>query len=336
MTPSKTIEIGLNTVTSRAVEWLWPNRIPSAKLTILMGDPGAGKSFVSMDMAARVSVGKPWPSGEPCEAGKVVILGQEDDLDDTVKPRIEVLGGDPKNIIYIMGISRAHGGSEYPDLLTDLGALRDSIEGHGARLVIIDPLSAYMSGVDCYKDAEVRRVLTPVTRLAKESSCAVVGIMHMNKRDEGSVVYRAQGSIGFMGVARMVYLVGVDKEDKETRHMVPVKSNIRHNKTGLSYRLVDVKHPLGWDVAKVEWIGESDITPEEITGPMPTDEEMAALGATEEFLSGLLERNGGKLSQDTIEKHGRAKGFNVKMLQAAKRRLKVKAVRGPDFWEWSL
>src|SRR5688572_15476895 len=50
-------------VKERELEWLWPGRIPLGKITLLAGDPEAGKSFVVADLAARTTRGGPWPDG---------------------------------------------------------------------------------------------------------------------------------------------------------------------------------------------------------------------------------------------------------------------------------
>lgn len=335
---STSITTGLGSIQSKKIEWLWPLRIPQNKLTLIVGDPGSSKTYVCMDIAARISAGKQWPTGEPGTVGHVIVLGNEDDLEDTVKPRIEVMGGDPANITYIMGMKvPGDDGLKYPDLNQDLTSMGSVIKEKSAKMVLIDPISAYMGYADTHRDAEVRQVLTPLAILAKELNVAIVGIMHLNKSQESSIIYRAQGSIGFMGVARMVHLVAVDKDDKELRLFLPIKSNIKTGKTGLSYRLVDVHHVgIDSEVAKVEWVGEVDVDPEDVVGPPPTDEEREELSQAETWLMELMEEGQGKQAQTNVETLARKAGISSAMLKRAKKAIGINSVKRSMYWEWVL
>src|SRR5712691_6250135 len=88
----------LSDIKSEQLHWLWEKRIPRGKLTILDGDPGLGKSLLTLDLAARITTGRPMPDGTPGVQGSVVLIAPEDGAADTIKPRVEAAGGDPSHI----------------------------------------------------------------------------------------------------------------------------------------------------------------------------------------------------------------------------------------------
>lgn len=170
-------------VTSRPVEWLWPDLMPLGKLTLLCGDAGLGKSFVTCDLAARVSSGNVWPNTETRQpSGSVLFLASEDDVEDTIRPRLDAAGADVSRIHVIDSVcvrNRERGFS----LDGDLQLLRQQIEELGdVRLLIIDPISAYCGKTDTHRNSDVRSLLSPLTDLAADHRLAIVGINHLAKR----------------------------------------------------------------------------------------------------------------------------------------------------------
>ncbi|HOJ20972.1 MAG TPA: AAA family ATPase [Armatimonadota bacterium] len=137
-------------VQPEAVMWLWPGWLPRGKLALLDGDPGLGKSLITLDLAARVSRGASMPDGAGGgEPAGVVILTAEDDLSDTVRPRLDAAGADVSKIAALAAVRRrTEGGAEVLETptLMDLEALRQAIASVSAALVIIDPLMAYLPG----------------------------------------------------------------------------------------------------------------------------------------------------------------------------------------------
>jgi len=157
-------------VTPRPVEWLWPARIALGKLTLIVGDPGLGKSFITLDLAGRVSRGTAWPDNPQArrDPGGVVLLSAEDDLADTIRPRLDAAGADVRRIAAITTVKRfdpATGKDKFEpfNLTAHLLALEQTIEQVGScRLVIIDPISAYLGGTDSHKNADVRTAYAAV------------------------------------------------------------------------------------------------------------------------------------------------------------------------------
>ena len=226
------------------VRWLWPDRVALGKLTLIAGDPGLGKSLITLDMAARVSGGTAWPDAQdtPNVAGGVVLLSAEDDVADTIRPRLDAGGADVSRIVVLQAVKHRDPdtGAELPApfcLATDLPALGLAIERVAdCRLVVIDPITAYLGRIDSHKNAELRAVLGPVAELAGRHRIAVVAVTHLRKA-EGPAMYRAMGSLAFTAAARAVWAVTKDRDNPGRRLVLPVKNNLAADVLGLAYTI---------------------------------------------------------------------------------------------------
>jgi archaellum biogenesis ATPase FlaH len=172
----------LSEVEPEELDWLWLERVPLGKLTLLAGDPGLGKSFLTLDMAARVSRGEPWPD-DPATlqpVGSVILFSAEDDLADTIRPRLDKADADVSRIMAVEGVQWSdaehdESGVRHFSLENDLPRLEELItENPGTRLVVIDPISAFCGRTDSHKNSEVRALLSPLAQLASKHSVAVV------------------------------------------------------------------------------------------------------------------------------------------------------------------
>ncbi len=239
---SQPVVTRLADVEPQAVEWLWPGRVAIGKLTLLAGDPGLGKSFVTLDMASRVSRGAAWPDDSSASqpAGGVVLISAEDDLADTIRPRLDVHHADVSKIVALEAVtfSDALGNVRREvDLTTDLGHIECAIDAAGdCRLVVIDPVSAFLGGTDSHKNAEVRSVLARLSDLAEQKRVAVVAVTHLRK-GEGAAIYRAMGSLAFVAAARAAWAVVKDQDDPQKRLLLPMKNNLAPDVDGLAYRI---------------------------------------------------------------------------------------------------
>jgi len=154
----KAILRNLDDVERQLLEWLWPGRIPLGKLTLLAGDPGLGKSFVTLDIAARVSRGDSWPDTPLLKqsAGNVVLFNAEDDLADTIAPRLDQAKADDTRIVAVEGVA-AFGQRRHFSLEHDLPRLEEVLKNHSdTRLVVIDPIAAYCGNIDSHRNTDVR------------------------------------------------------------------------------------------------------------------------------------------------------------------------------------
>ncbi|MBI4491368.1 MAG: AAA family ATPase [Chloroflexi bacterium] len=293
------VVVSLADVQSERVSWLWPGRVPLGKLTILDGDPGLGKSAITTDLAARVSTGGAMPDGTRSDldgpAG-VVLLSAEDGLADTIRPRLDAAGADVSRIVALTAVPRLdlNPDPEQPprvrlDLPTiaDLSAIREAIARVDARLVIVDPLMAYLpSGSNSYRDQDVRRVLAPLAVLAAELDVAVVVIRHLNKMAGGNPLYRGGGSIGIIGAARSGLLVAPDPDqpDGARRILASTKSNLSEPPPALAYHLEAVAS----GAVRVVWEGAVQHTASSLLAQSADGEERGALAEARDFLREVL------------------------------------------------
>ena len=251
----------MSDIRSAPVSWLWPGRIPRGKVTLIAGDPGLGKSFLTMDIAARVTrAGTGWNDGEdrdqngrgpgdwpdaptPLRApGEVVIFNAEDDAGDTLRPRLEAAGADIDRVRIIDGVDRDEERDQgFFSLDRDIETLSFFLRKlRSPRLVIIDPISAFMGATDTHRNSDVRAVLARLGAVAAGHDVAIVCVTHLSKSTEGQskkAVHRLMGSLAFAAAARMVWMVGKHPDDADRRVMTLVKSNLDACRTGLSYRI---------------------------------------------------------------------------------------------------
>ncbi|MGH7883021.1 MAG: AAA family ATPase, partial [Candidatus Dormibacteraceae bacterium] len=285
---SQTIRI--SEVEREEVEWLWWQRLPLGKVVVLDGDPGLGKSTLTLDLAARVSTGGQMPDGTDSIAGGagVVVLSAEDGLADTIRPRLEAAGADLERVATFR-VNDAQGAERFPELPGDIPAIERVIGEMGAKLLIIDPLMAYLGGeVNSHRDQDVRRALAPLANLAERAGVVAVVVRHLNKASGGSPIYRGGGSIGIIGAARVGLLVAKDPQDEERRILAPVKTNLSAPPPSLAYKMV----PVGIEGVRVEWQGASEVTAAQLLVVANSESagERSALEEAEAFLIELLSK----------------------------------------------
>jgi archaellum biogenesis ATPase FlaH len=252
------------------VRWLWPLYIPSGRITILGGDPGNGKSTIGLDLVSRISRGTFLPFSGREYTGNCLVASAEDAAQDTIVPRL-IASKANLSRVEVMRQVMIDGEPRYLSFPRDLNAMYDLIVKKGARLVVIDPLNAFLSGdVDSYRDQDIRGVLAPVENMAEETGAAILIIAHYNKKEEGTPLHRIGGSIGFTGAARSV--LGVQQlEGKSTRVLYSIKSNLGKQPSALEYDIVSVSKTrskegdwLGDNKIKssgIKWISEVDFNP---------------------------------------------------------------------------
>jgi hypothetical protein len=307
-------------VEPEAVSWLWPGRLPLGKVVLLEGDPGLGKSTVALDLAARVTAGRRWPDKGACApAAPVVILSAEDGPADTIRPRFDAAGGDPNLAVVITGVTGLPGGLvSLPD---HVELLREHVRALGARLVLVDPLTAYLAGhVNSHRDHDVRRALAPLAALAHDTGALVLVIRHLNKSIGGPAIYRGGGSIGIAGAARAVFVVAADPGDASRRVLAPVKSNLATLSPSLTFTLDDVG-----GVARVSWGAPSPLTAAQLLAAQSgDDDERSALDAACELVRDVLADR--PVSARDLERHAREAGVSRRTLERARARLGVRSI----------
>ncbi len=294
--PAKPIGVLLDDVEPEQVEWLWERRIPLGKLTVADGDPGIGKSVMTLDLAGRISAGIPLPGSTAARTGGVVLLSAEDGLGDTIRPRLEAVGANLTRIVALTGIPDKEG-ERLPAIPHDIPYIEQAIDRVDAIFVIIDPLMAFLgNGIDTRHDHDVRRALAPLASMAERKRVSVVVVRHLNKATGGSPLYRGGGSIGIIGAARSGLLIAVDPDDPDQRVLVSLKSNLGPSPPALLYRLQGT--PNG--AVRVEWLGESRHSASDLLAIRAPNQKRSKMDEARDFLRTIL--GSGPLKSNEVER----------------------------------
>jgi AAA domain len=354
--------IGLATVRAdriapKRVAWVWPGRIPAGKVTMLDGDPGLGKSCITIDLTARVSTASPFPDGhKPDKARCVLLLSAEDGVEDTIVPRLQAAGANRK-LVTIVDHVADDGGPRPVELPADIDRIEkwcasliyaddDSPDAFWTTpgLVIIDPLTAFLAGeVNAHRDQDVRRVLFRLKVMAEETGCAVVCVRHLNKAPGTNPLYRGGGSIGIIGAARSGLLVGVDPDDEDRRILAVSKSNLAAKAPSLAYRVLGATFRHGDEqipTVRIAWDGASEHTAEDLLG-RPVERSAPKQDAAEDFLRNALGKEARPVAW--LQKLAKDKRISWSTVKRAKDALEViverrgeEGRRGGGAWWWRL
>jgi len=295
---------------------------------------------VSIDVASRVSRGARFPDGALCDIGDTVILSSEDGERDTIRPRLDAAGADVARIHRVKAVrvtlaSGATGAAAF-NLERDLERLEESIKKIPVpRMLIVDPVSAYMGKVDTYKDSDVRVVLSPLGEFASRLGISVLGIMHP-KKGADTALLRVGGSIAFVAASRVVWGFGTDPDDPDKRLMVPVKNNLAPLGTGLAYRI-----EASGGAARIVWeAGTVTLAADEVLSGDRTEaedrDERATRTEAMEWLTSQLQ-DGAQLVT-FLQEQAKKDGFSWATVRRAKDKLPIEShklgvTRG---WAWEL
>src|SRR5215212_1554274 len=320
------VGIMLSEVQAETVEWIWERRIPLGKITVLDGDPGLGKSVLTTDLAARLTTGRAMPQGfRKRQPAGVVILSAEDGAGDTIRPRFDAAGGDPAKVVLL-------GTEETLGIPEDLDTIERAIKQVDAKLVIVDPIMAFLGeDVNPNSDKEVRRALTPVKQLAERLGVAVLIVRHLNKTPGGNHLYRGGGSIGIIGAARVGLLVGPHPDDEDLRVLAGQKSNLGPSPESLKYRIETAEN----NSARVKYEGTVEMKPQDLLKGPQDEEERSAADEARDFLRSVLAGSVRKES-NSVKAEAKSIGISETTLNRVKRSIGVKSVKVGETWFMSL
>lgn len=322
----------LSEIESRPVQWLWKNRFPLGKTSMLVGDPNLGKSLSTIEVAAHVTTGSPWPDGTECPDGSVIFLSAEDDPADTIKPRLEAAGADVNRVFVLEAVTDKNGPRCF-DLGRDipmLEAARDEMPD--LRLVVIDPASAYTGDIDENRNNEVRSLMTKVKDLAARWDIAVLMVMHLNKAVDRKAMYRTGGSMAFIAAPRAAWLVAKNQQNPEERVMVPLKLNLVKDPTGLSFRIVGAGQ-----APRIEWLNvDLKVTADEVLGPAAGEARITKAEEAVEWLLGVM--SDGPIAANDVQEWAKAEGISDRALRDAKHALGIVPAKDgmTGGWTWFL
>lgn len=342
---AKFVATRMSTVKPERVKWLWPRRLPLAKLVTFVGDPDVGKSTVCVDLTARVTTGTAMPGEDMASMrpSAVVWMTAEDGLADTLRPRLDAAGANTQLVHHLDAVWKPvdpdDPGSERvkvpPTIPNDLDALEQLVMHTRAKLVIVDVLFSYLDGrYKASSDQDVRRALAPLAALAEETGACIILIAHIPKsqRSAGSAITATPGAMGIGGAARAGIVAAVDPDDEtgHTKVFARAKGNLAAPWPSMAYALrcstCGESACVGDDhgPARIEWLGESRHNGSDLLVARQTDDEKSALDEAKEWLQSVLTTP--RLKREAI-KEARTEGISDRTLDRAAKELGVVSER---------
>lgn len=307
-----------SSVEQREVSWLWYPYIPYGKITLLQGDPGDGKSTFMLNLAACLTKGGRLPDGSAlAKPENVIYQCAEDNSSDTIKPRLIQAGADCSRVAFIEDADMSLS-------ITD-SRIENAVRDFGARLLILDPIQAFISqDGDMQSASKMRSLMRKLSETAEKYHCAIVLIGHMTKATGGKNLYRGLGSIDIAAIARSVLMISRDKNNPEIRYMFPVKSSLAPEGKAIGFVL---DPQLGF-----RWIGKCHLSSDEtytLEKPNQSKKEKAI-----ELLKIMLSAE--DLSSTEIFERMSNLGISERTVRTAQKESGVQAYRKKQVWYWKL
>lgn len=305
-------------VKQRNTSWLWHPYIPIGKLTIITGDPGIGKSYLTLDWASRVSNGEPFPfydenvNLDDISEANVIFQNGEDGIEDTIKERLIKCRANQKNIYIINEVDNPifslYDTERFESILMEIRP----------KLVIIDPIQRYIGDISMNSANEVRQLLAPISNLANKYNCAIVLVMHRNKSKNTDDIYRALGSIDFVGIARSVLTIAYDKNFQKT--ITQTKSSLGKKGESIIFDILD-DGPIY--IEKKEFISS-------------TVDKLGPREEAKEFLINILKENNNIMRSLEIFDAAKEIEIAIATLNRAKKELNIRSKQIQGKWYWEL
>ena len=309
--------IHMSEIETEEVKWLWYPYIPIGKVTIIQGDPGEGKTSFVLAVISALTLGEALPECDSAaEPMNVIYQTAEDGLADTIKPRLEAAKADCSRVLVI--------DDSYSELTLCDERLEQAIRETGAKLIVLDPLQAYLGNdVDMHRANEVRPVMKRIAAMAERTQCAVILIGHMNKMQGQKSSYRGLGSIDFRASARSVLVVGRLKSGDTVRVVAQDKNSLAPEGPSIAFEL-SPEHGF-------QWKGLCEATVEDIlsgSGKVQTK----TMQMEDELRRMLTE----SVPADEVMEHAKSMGVSERTLMIAKKNLGVISEKRGTQWYWRL
>lgn len=295
-------------IESKSVEWLWYPYIPYGKITIIQGDPGEGKTSLALYLTSILSNGGEIPIAKTITQQEIVIYqNAEDGVADTIKPRLERFKANCDKVCYLRnGVERA------------IDNLENAIAETGARMVILDPIQAFLGDTDLQRANNIRPIMTRLSRIAEEKKCAIILVGHLTKNENGKDLYRGLGSVDFVAAARSVLMVSKVEEGEENERMLSqIKSNLAKRGTTLIFTLDECGIGNWRPANELELVGEQKTTKGKFA---------------EKVIDGLISQT--EMRADEISNILSGMGFSVSTIKRAKANLGVLSKKVGTEWYW--
>lgn len=258
----------MSDVTSEKIEWLWQDFIPLNKISTIEGDGGLGKSTIMLDVVARLTRGERQPSFDGFVSAypvlsDAIIISAEDDVNDTIRPRLEAANADLSRVHFVAGVQEKYNGTlteRGVALDRDISKLENLIIKTGAKLVVVDPLVAMLGGADFHREQDVRRILKGLSTVAGRRKCAIVTIRHLNKDKGNALLSRGSGSIGIVSAVRTAMFVCKHPSSENDRVLAVYKTNIAKSPEQINPVIYRFQEIPGTQVARIEWVSRTNLT----------------------------------------------------------------------------
>jgi len=323
------------------VRWLWLRRVPLGRITLLVGMPGEGKSFLTMYMASRVTTGSPWPDESDCPRGSVIFISAEDDPADTIRPRLDVHHADLRRVHLLAMVRKVGDNGERKEVmftLADVDALETALKvTPDCKLVVVDPIGSFLGGrTDAHRDNEVRAVLAPVAKLAEKYGAAVVVVAHRRKSGGSFADDLALGSRAFTGIARAVWHLTRDRENKCRRLLLPGKNNLAPEGGGLAFSILGDPPAISWERDPVAMTADDALASENVSQEKKPGPKPEARNKARDWLRDLLRT--GPMEAGKVKIEATEAGYAWRTVQRAKDELGIKPDRHQfgGAWIWKL
>lgn len=334
-------------VVPQQLRWLWPGRLPLGMLSLVSGNPAMGKSFLMADIIARVTRGLRWPdaseSDEPMPPGDVILLNAEDAVAACQRPRLDAAGADASRVHRIDAIEQRIDSETVERRAFNIVHAADDLREAAKqlpdlRLIVLDPLAAFLAGVRSNDQDEIRNALSPLVELAEELDVALVFVHHNRKGTGSHSSERLSGSLQIGATMRQVWEVFADPEDKDRRLFVAGKNSNARDRGGLAFRIVDStikQSESGEFVGRVKWDENLlQLSADDLAFQSLDNEERDPWPV--EWLRDFL-RNGARSARE-VQQAAKQDGITDKQLRTARNRVGIKPAKAgfSEGWVWGL
>jgi hypothetical protein len=339
--------ISADSITAEAISWLWPERFPLAKMSLISGKPDNGKSQVTLDIIARTTTGSDWPDGSKNTLGPrdVLMAVAEDDLADTVIPRLKSAGADLKRIKIINRVRTQEfdekGGGKKSEvrrlqLSEDIKKLKMAIEANPQiALVVVDTLTSYFGDVNANADQDIRPVMDALAKAFGDCGACFLGVIHHNKKSDVDALQAILGASSVAGAVRSAWSCSKDPDNEGEFYFTLVKGNLTKKRSGMKYRTAE-KTIDGLTAPYIEWAGETNEDANSVMAMVKEarNEKKHGVDKARLFIPMALEH--GPVAARELYAKAEAEGVSSDQMRRAKDELGVKVTKQKDGWYWSL
>lgn len=324
----------------KPINWIWDGWIAGGKFHLLGGVAGTGKTTISLALASSITNGGRFPDNTRSPSGNVVVWTGEDDIADTLTPRLMAMGANLDKVHFVQGVI-AEDGEQPFNPSTDMPILQQAIAKIGdVRLLIIDPIVSVVKG-DSHKNAEVRKDLTPLIQMAENMGFAIIGITHFSKGTSGrEPIERITGSLAFGAVARVVLVASKSKgeDGDDVRIFLRAKSNVGADNGGFEYSLEQATTDNGIETSRVLWGDAIEGSARELLVNAEEDSDGGSMAECMRFLTSILSDGG--MSASEVKKDCIGAGYSISTMNRAKKNLGIEAkkigIGKGSYWVWEM